>query len=41
MYQNCNKYHGDETWFGLVSFFNVISTLFRLFIAKAILLEEQ
>ena len=29
------------TWFGLVSLFNGISTLFRLFDAKAILLEEQ
>ena len=28
-------------WFGLVSLFNGISTLFRLFYAKAILLEEQ
>ena len=28
-------------WFGLVSLFNGISTLFRLFNAKAILLEEQ
>ena len=28
-------------WFGLVSLFNDISTLFRLFNAKAILLEEQ
>ena len=28
-------------WFGLVSFFNGILTLFRLFNAKAILLEEQ
>ena len=27
--------------FGLVSLFNGISTLFRLFNAKAILLEEQ
>ena len=31
----------DEIWFGLVSLFNGISTLFRLFNAKAILLEEQ
>ena len=30
-----------ESWFGLVSLFNGISTLFRLFNAKAILLEEQ
>ena len=28
-------------WFGLVSLFNGISTLCRLFNAKAILLEEQ
>ena len=28
-------------WFGLVSLFNGISTLFRLFNVKAILLEEQ
>ena len=28
-------------WFGLVPLFNGISTLFRLFNAKAILLEEQ
>ena len=28
-------------WFGLVSLFNGISTLFRLFNAEAILLEEQ
>ena len=28
-------------WFGLVSLFNGISTVFRLFNAKAILLEEQ
>ena len=28
-------------WFGLVSLFNGISPLFRLFNAKAILLEEQ
>ena len=28
-------------WFGLVSLFNGISTLFKLFNAKAILLEEQ
>ena len=28
-------------WFGLVSLFNGISTLFRLFNAKSILLEEQ
>ena len=28
-------------WFGLVSLFNGISTPFRLFNAKAILLEEQ
>ena len=28
-------------WFGLVSLFNGISTLFSLFNAKAILLEEQ
>ena len=28
-------------WFGLVSLLNGISTLFRLFNAKAILLEEQ
>ena len=32
---------GDITWFGLVSLFNGISTLFRLFNAKAILREEQ
>ena len=31
----------SELWFGLVYFFNGISTLFRLFNAKAILLEEQ
>ena len=30
-----------KVWFGLVSLFNGISTLFRLFNAKAILLEEQ
>ena len=30
-----------NVWFGLVSLFNGISTLFRLFNAKAILLEEQ
>ena len=30
-----------KVWFGLVSLFNCISTLFRLFNAKAILLEEQ
>ena len=30
-----------SVWFGLVSLFNGISTLFRLFNAKAILLEEQ
>ena len=34
---NCVKF----IWFGLVSLFNGISTLFRLFNAKAILLEEQ
>ena len=38
-------YHGHGrtglVWFGLVSLFNGISTLFRLFNAKAILLEEQ
>ena len=28
-------------WFGLVSLFNGISTLFRLFNAQVILLEEQ
>ena len=28
-------------WFGLVSLFDGISTLFRLFNTKAILLEEQ
>ena len=32
---------GRLVWFGLVSLFNGISTLFRLFNAKAILLEEQ
>ena len=31
----------QSTRFGLVSLFNGISTLFRLFNAKAILLEEQ
>ena len=31
----------DTWWFGLVSLFNGISTLFRLINAKAILLEEQ
>ena len=30
-----------KKWFGSVSLFNGISTLFRLFNAKAILLEEQ
>ena len=30
-----------QLWFGLVSLFNGISTLFRLFNTKAILLEEQ
>ena len=30
-----------RVWFGLVSLFNGISTLCRLFNAKAILLEEQ
>ena len=30
-----------SVWFSLVSLFNGISTLFRLFNAKAILLEEQ
>ena len=30
-----------KIWFGLVSLFNGISTLFRLLDAKAILLEEQ
>ena len=30
-----------DDWFGLVSLFNGISTLFRLFNAKSILLEEQ
>ena len=34
----CFIYHD---WFGLVSLFNGISTLFRLFNAKAILLEEH
>ena len=33
--------HRAVDWFGLVSLFNGISTLFRLFNAKAILLEEQ
>ena len=32
---------GGFVWFGLFSLFNGISTLFRLFNAKAILLEEQ
>ena len=31
----------DRSCLGLVSLFNGISTLFRLFNAKAILLEEQ
>ena len=31
----------DPIYIGLVSLFNGISTLFRLFNAKAILLEEQ
>ena len=31
----------ELAWFGLVSLFNGISTLFRLFNAKAILPEEQ
>ena len=29
-----------QVWFGMVSLFNSISTLFRLFNAKAILLEQ-
>ena len=33
--------NNSNIWFGLVSLFNGISTLFRLFNAKAILLEEQ
>ena len=31
----------SRIWFGLVSLFNGIPTLFRLFNAKEILLEEQ
>ena len=31
----------SKVWFGLISLFNGISTFFRLFNAKAILLEEQ
>ena len=31
----------SDVWFGLVSLFDGISNLFRLFNAKAILLEEQ
>ena len=31
----------QDAWFGLVSLFNGISTLFRLFNAKPYLLEEQ
>ena len=34
-------HHFGLVWFGLVSLFNGISTLFRLFNAKSILLEEQ
>ena len=36
--ESCSLY---IIWFYLVSLFNGISTLFRLFNAKAILLEEQ
>ena len=36
-----DHHHGKRKWFGLVSLFNGISTLCRLFNAKAILLEEQ
>ena len=40
-----NDYYIDKVWsygrFGLVSLFNGISTIFRLFNAKSILLEEQ
>ena len=36
-----SKYSISHKLFGLVSLFNDISTLFRLFNAKAILLEEQ
>ena len=38
------SWSGNETWrlnYVLVSLFNGISTLYRLFNAKAILLEEQ
>ena len=38
---NSNKRKFFKKEFGLVSLFNGISTLFRLFNAKAILLEEQ
>ena len=42
MNANVNLYdYSKYVWFGLVSLFNGISTLFRLFNAKAILLEEQ
>ena len=37
----CGSAYQRLVWFGLVSLFNGISTLFRLFNAKAILLEEQ
>ena len=36
-----NMESAQYLWFGLVSLFNGISTLFKLFNAKAILLEEQ
>ena len=40
-YQRCWFVNSVEELFGLVSLFNGISTLFRLFNAKAILQEEQ
>ena len=41
-YKNNNLYRDKSRfWFGLVSLFNGISTLFRLFNSKVILLEEQ
>ena len=41
-FSNYVSRHTDVLWwYGLVSLFNGISTLFRLFNAKAILLEEQ
>ena len=43
-FYHTNGFHSKPylymVWFGLVSLFNGISTLFRLFNAKAILLEE-